>query len=87
MTDSGSASGMSSNPGISRGYRSYLVRFWHSTEQGAWHASAQCVQTGSTVRFGDVASLLAFLQLELTGTPGAQAEGICTEVGNLQEEL
>jgi hypothetical protein len=75
------------DPVVGPAYRSYLVRFWHSTEQGAWHASAQCVQTGSTVRFGDVQSLLAFLQGEVTGTPGTQAAGVSTKVGNLQEEL
>lgn len=83
MTDSVSASGR----GSSKGYRSYLVRFWHSTDQSAWHASAQCVQTGSTVRFGDVASLLAFLQTEVTGTPEAHATGVRSEADNLQEEL
>lgn len=41
-------------------YRSYRVRFWQSNEQGCWRASAQCVQTGETVRFGDVESLLLF---------------------------
>jgi hypothetical protein len=46
-------------------YRSYLVRFWQSHEQGSWRASAQCVQTGNTVLFGDVASLFAFLQTEI----------------------
>lgn len=50
-------------------YRSYLVRFWQSHEQGCWRAVAQCVQTGSTVRFGDVASLLAFLQSEIEKIP------------------
>jgi hypothetical protein len=45
-------------------YRSYLVRFWQSTEQGGWRASAQCVQTSRTLLFGDVESLLAFLQQE-----------------------
>jgi hypothetical protein len=45
-------------------YRSYLVRFWQSTEQGSWRASAQCVQTGDTLLFGNVESLLAFLQQE-----------------------
>ncbi len=50
-------------------YRSYLVRFWQSNEAGCWRASAHCVQTGSTVIFGDVASLLAFLQYETQGTP------------------
>jgi hypothetical protein len=45
-------------------YRSYLVRFWQSTEQGCWRASAQCVQTSNTLLFGDVESLLAFLQQE-----------------------
>lgn len=29
-------------------YRSYLVRFWQSKEQGCWRASVQCVQTGNT---------------------------------------
>lgn len=47
-------------------YRSYLVRFWQSNEQGCWRASAQCVQTGNMVLFGDVEHLLAFLQTEIT---------------------
>jgi hypothetical protein len=51
-------------------YRSYLVRFWQSNAEGCWRASAQCVQTGSTLLFGDVASLLAFLQSEIGGKPG-----------------
>ncbi len=51
------------------GYRSYLVRFWQSAEQGGWHASAQCVQTGNTVLFGNVECLLAFLQIEIKGRP------------------
>ena len=78
-----------SSPGSNRGtgYRSYLVRFWQSTEQGAWHASAQCVQTGNTVRFGDMVSLLAFLQLETTGGPPARAAGVRTQAGNFQEEV
>ncbi len=46
-------------------YRSYLVRFWQSNEQGPWRASAQCVQTGATQLFGDVESLLAFLHTAL----------------------
>jgi len=46
------------------GYRSYLVRFWQSTEHGDWHASAQCVQSGNTVLFGDIEQLLAFLHTE-----------------------
>lgn len=45
-------------------YRSYLVRFWQSTEQGCWRASAQCIQTSNTLLFGDVESLFAFLQQE-----------------------
>lgn len=47
-------------------YRSYLVRFWQSHEQGNWRASAQCVQTGNTMLFGDIERLLAFLQSEVT---------------------
>ncbi len=50
-------------------YRSYLVRFWQSNQQGSWRASAQCVQTGNTVLFGDVESLLAFLQTEIQVSP------------------
>jgi hypothetical protein len=49
----------------SSAYRSYLVRFWQSNEEGCWRASAQCVQTGNTVLFGDVDQLLTFLQSEL----------------------
>ena len=50
-------------------YQSYLVRLWQSSEQGAWRASAQCVQTGGSVLFGDVESLLAFLQTEVKARP------------------
>ncbi len=50
-------------------YRSYLVRFWQSNKQGCWRASAQCVQTGNTVLFGDVENLLAFLQTEIKVSP------------------
>ena len=50
---------------ISNTYRSYLVRFWQSNEQGCWRASAQCVQTGNTVLFGEIAQLLAFLEAEI----------------------
>lgn len=46
-------------------YRSYLVRFWQSNEQGCWRASAQCVQTGNTVLFGSVERLFAFLNTEI----------------------
>jgi hypothetical protein len=54
---------------IGTGYRSYLVRFWQSTDKGTWRASAQCVQTGSTLLFGNVAGLLTFLQAEILGWP------------------
>jgi hypothetical protein len=50
-------------------YRSYLVRFWQSNEQGSWRASAQCVQTGGTRLFGDVPGLLAFLHNQILGEP------------------
>lgn len=52
-------------------YRSYLVRFWQSTEQGSWRASTQCVQTGQTLHFGDVESLLTFLKNEVNTTKEA----------------
>ena len=54
-------------------YRSYLVRFWQSNEEGRWRASAQCVQTGSTMLFGVVASVLAFLQTEIEAKPAADS--------------
>ena len=62
---------MNDLPSILQGtqtYRSYLVRFWQSHEEGRWRASAQCVQTGSTVLFGDVESLLAFLHKQIANT-------------------
>lgn len=46
-------------------YRSYLVRFWQSSAAGGWRASAQCVQTGNTVLFGEIEQLLTFLQTEV----------------------
>ena len=50
-------------------YRSYLVRFWqsspHEAGYGTWRASAQCVQTGQTTLFGDVGSLLTFLETQI----------------------
>jgi hypothetical protein len=50
-------------------YRSYLVRFWQSNEQGCWRASALCVQTGAPQLFGDVGSLYLFLESELENKP------------------
>jgi hypothetical protein len=50
-------------------YRSYLVRFWQSNQQGHWRAPAQCVQSGATLLFGDVDSLLTFLHTALTSQP------------------
>ena len=56
-------------------YRSYLVRFWQSSKQGRWRASAHCVQTGNTGLFGDVKSLIAFLQTEIEGrAPESKSE-------------
>jgi len=49
-------------------YRSYLVRLWQSNEQGAWRASAQCVQTGKTFSFGSAELLMAFLEAQLGNT-------------------
>lgn len=50
-------------------YRSYLVRFWQSSAEGGWRASAQCVQTGNTVLFGEIEQLLTFLQTEVNPPP------------------
>lgn len=56
-------------------YRSYLVRFWQSNEQGKWRASAQCVQTGNTVLFGSVERLLAFLSAEIKVRSNSEEAG------------
>lgn len=63
-------SGLASNT-----YRSYLVRFWQSHEQGGWRASAQCVQTGNTVLFGTIEHLLIFLQTEVKLQPQDKEAG------------
>ena len=55
-------------------YRSYLVRFWQSAPQGDWRASAQCVQSGNTILFGNVERLLAFLQNEINRKEQADAQ-------------
>jgi hypothetical protein len=60
-------------------YRSYLVRFWQSSAEGEWHASAQCVQTGKTELFGDVASLFSFLQDEIQLR--SMEDGLCSGQG------
>jgi hypothetical protein len=54
-------------------YHSYLVRIWRDKPHGGWRASAQSVQSGETVLFGDVESLLTFLQSETLGKHGAGA--------------
>ncbi|MCE7985032.1 MAG: hypothetical protein DYG89_27985 [Caldilinea sp. CFX5] len=56
-------------------YHAYLIRLWEEGAPGAWRASAQSVQSGITVRFGDIESLLAFLQTELKETPGRDEAG------------
>ena len=48
-------------------YHSYLVRLWQSNEQSVWRASAQCVQTGNTILFGDIEQLMTFLKTEVAG--------------------
>ncbi|MFN8491579.1 MAG: hypothetical protein U0350_28535 [Caldilineaceae bacterium] len=57
-------------------YRSYLVRFWQSQDQGGWRASAQSVQNGHIVLFGDIDHLLAFLQAEIGAQPERSAESV-----------
>lgn len=41
-------------------YHAYVVRLWQSNDAGCWRASAQCVQDGHTILFGDIEQLLAF---------------------------
>jgi hypothetical protein len=70
---------VSSNPNVAHTdepaslYHSYLVRLWRSNTQNDWRASAQCVQSGRTVAFGDLESLYAFLQHEIRG--GSSPDG------------
>lgn len=56
-------------------YRSYLVRLWQSNEEGAWRASAQCIQSGKTFSFGSAELLMAFLQAQLDHTVPADEPG------------
>ncbi|MEZ4734661.1 MAG: hypothetical protein R3E79_46815 [Caldilineaceae bacterium] len=49
-------------------YRSYLVRFWQSNEEGTWRATAQCIQTGKTFSFGSAELLMVFLQAQVGDT-------------------
>ena len=57
-------------------YQSYLIRLWQSTEQGSWRASAQSVQSGHTVLFGELNQLLAFLQRQVSH--GAEVDAVVT---------
>jgi hypothetical protein len=63
-------------------YHSYLVRLWQSSEQGAWRASAQCVQSGNTVLFADIDHLLAFLRRHVShwGENGGDPAPLCADV-------
>jgi len=75
-------------------YRSYLVRIWQSHEQGSYRASAQCVQTGNTVLFGELSQLLAFLKSEVNVTlitdaaaPPTEAVASATDVADEDDGL
>jgi hypothetical protein len=48
----------------SSSYHSYLLRLWRESEHGAWRASLESVTTGERHGFGNLPSLLAFLQAE-----------------------
>ena len=50
-------------------YHAYVVRLWQSNDAGCWRASAQCVQDGHTILFGDIEQLLAFLQRQVSHPP------------------
>jgi len=45
-------------------YHSFLLRLWRESEQGPWRASLERVATGERYGFPDLASLMAFLQIE-----------------------
>lgn len=38
-----------------------MVRLWQESTDGPWRASAHCVQTGETLRFGSAEALFAYL--------------------------
>jgi hypothetical protein len=48
----------------SDGYQAYMMRLWQAGSNGTWRVSLQSVQTGETVRFPNLESLLAFLQAQ-----------------------
>ncbi len=51
-------------------YHSYLVRLWRDHPHAPWRATAQCVQTGVTHHFVDLAALNGFLQTQTTEADG-----------------
>lgn len=53
----------------SSAYHAYLVRLWQNNDGGCWRASAQCVQNGHTILFGDIEQLFAFLQRQASHPP------------------
>ena len=54
-----------------RRYRSYLLRLWQETSDDAltWRVSLEDVMTRQHYTFSTVASLIAFLTAQPTGTP------------------
>jgi hypothetical protein len=50
-------------------YRSYLLRLWRESAQGAWRASVQSTATEQVVLFADITALLAFLLAQTDELP------------------
>jgi hypothetical protein len=65
-------SAMSEKP---RRYLAYLLRLWQASRGGelVWRASLEDPHAGGRRGFASLAELIAFLEEETTGSPGAEA--------------
>ncbi|MDQ5850808.1 MAG: hypothetical protein M3380_01825 [Chloroflexota bacterium] len=73
-----------------RQYVAYLLRLWQVTSVGGrvWRASLQDVHTGERQGFASVAQLIAFLEAQTRGTPGAaDADGRPPKGGEPSESM
>jgi hypothetical protein len=69
-----------SHPNTPPRYRAYLLRFWEErgqlpAELATWRFSLEDPHTGQRTGFGDLASLIAFLRLQMEGPVPTNHEG------------
>jgi hypothetical protein len=72
-----------------RQYVAYLLRLWQVPSGGGrvWRASLQDVHTGERRGFISVAQMIAFLEVQTSGAPGAAAsDGLSAKEGDSSEE-